>query len=154
MVKVSRRNAMLVFGSAAMSVILPTTAYATPKLPPVTAFRNPGCGCCEKWAENLTKAGFEITMTDDPALDKRRTQLGVPANLAGCHTAHVGDYIIEGHVPPDDILRFLAEGPAARGLAVPGMPMGSSGMETDGHADPYDVLIFMADGSSKLYARH
>lgn len=93
-------------------------------------------------------------MTDDPALDARRAKLGVPAELAGCHTAEIGGYIIEGHVPPDDILRFLAEKPAARGLAVPGMPMGSSGMETDGPADAYDVLVFMTDGTSKVYARH
>lgn len=123
-------------------------------LPIITAFRNPGCGCCEKWAENLTKAGFEISMTDDPALNKRRAKLGVPADLAGCHTAQVGDYIVEGHVPPEDILRLLAEKPEARGLAVPGMPMGSSGMETDGPADAYEVLVFMRDGTSKLYARH
>ena len=123
-------------------------------LPIITAFRNPGCGCCEKWAENLTKAGFEITMTDDPALDARRAKLGVPADIAGCHTAQVGDYIIEGHVPPEDILRLLAEKPEARGLAVPGMPMGSSGMEIDGPAEAYDVLVFMADGTSTLYARH
>lgn len=153
MVKVSRRNAMLMCGAAMMSVALPVIACATSKLPPVTAFRNPGCGCCEKWAGLLTQAGFEVTMTDDPALDERRVKLDIPVEIAGCHTAQMGDYIIEGHVPPADILRFLVEKPAARGLAVAGMPRGSSGMETDGPADAYDVLIFMADGSSKLYAR-
>lgn len=154
MVKVSRRNALLMFGAAAMPLVWPAAGNAVSGLPAVTAFRNPGCGCCEKWAENLTQAGFEITMTDDPALDARRAKLGVPAGIAGCHTAQVGDYIIEGHVPPEDILRLLAEKPEARGLAVPGMPMGSSGMDTDGPAEAYDVLVFMADGSSKLYARH
>jgi hypothetical protein len=154
MVRVSRRNAMLMCGAAAMSLGWPAAVNAATKLPPVTAYRNPGCGCCEKWAGLLTQAGFEVTMTDDPALNERRAKLGVPAEIAGCHTAQMGDYIIEGHVPPEDILRFLAEKPAARGLAVPGMPMDSPGMETDGPADAYDVLIFMADGSSKLYARH
>lgn len=154
MVKVSRRNAMLVCGATILSLGWPATGSATSGLLSVTAFRNPGCGCCEKWAGLLTQAGFEVTMTDDPVLDERRAKLGVPAEIAGCHTAQMGDYIIEGHVPPEDILRFLAEKPAARGLAVAGMPMGSSGMETDGPADAYDVLIFMADGSSKLYARH
>lgn len=151
MIKVSRRNAMLMCSAAAM---WPISGNAASSLPVVTAFRNPGCGCCEKWAELLKQAGFEVTMTDDPALDARRAKLGVPANIAGCHTAEIGDYIIEGHVPPEDILRLLAEKPAARGLAVPGMPMGSPGMETDGPADAYDVLAFMADGTSKLYARH
>lgn len=154
MVKVTRRRAMSMAGAAAMSFAWSAAVNATSKLPPVTAFRNPGCSCCEKWAENLTKAGFEITMADDPALDQRRSTLGVPADIAGCHTAQVGDYIIEGHVPPEDILRLLAEKPEARGLAVPGMPMGSSGMETDGPADAYEVLMFMRDGTSKLYARH
>lgn len=154
MVKVSRRCALLMCGAAAISVALPVIGNATSRHPAVIAFRNPGCGCCEKWAGLLTQAGFEVTMTDDPALDERRARLGVPTEIAGCHTAQLGDYIIEGHVPPADILRFLAEKPTARGLAVAGMPMGSSGMETEGPADAYDVLIFMADGSSKLYARH
>jgi hypothetical protein len=154
MVKVSRRNAMLVCGVAAMSLGWPVAVNATSGLPPVTVFRNPGCGCCEKWAGLLAQSGFKVTMTDDPTLEKRRVRLGVPTDVAGCHTAQMGDYIIEGHVPPEDILRFLAEKPAARGLAVPGMPFGSPGMDTDGPADAFDVLIFMADGSSKLYARH
>ena len=132
----------------------PGAGNAASNLPAVTAFRNPGCTCCEKWAGLLKQAGFEVTMTDDPALDARRAKLGVPAGIAGCHTAQVGDYIIEGHVPPEDILRFLDEKPEARGLAVPGMPMGSSGMETDGPAEAYDVLAFMGNGTSKLYARH
>lgn len=154
MVEVSRRKTMLICGAAAIQFAWPAAGNAVSGLPAVTAFRNPGCGCCEKWAENLTKAGFEITMTDDPALDARRARLGVPVGIAGCHTAKVGDYIIEGHVPPEDILRLLTEKPEARGLAVPGMPMGSSGMETDRPAEAYDVLVFMADGTSKLYARH
>ena len=142
----TRRHALI----SAIAILVPVRVAAAQSV----IYRNPGCGCCEKWAENLTKAGFEITMTDDPALDARRARLGVPADIAGCHTAQVGDYIIEGHVPPEDILRLLAEKPEARGLAVPGMPMGSSGMETDGPAEAYDVLVFMADGTSKLYARH
>jgi hypothetical protein len=154
MVKVSRRNVMLMCSAAAMSLEWPVVGNAMANLPSVIAFRNPGCGCCEKWAGLLKQAGFEVTMTDDPALDARRVRLGVPADIAGCHTAQMGDYIVEGHVPPEDILRFLAEKPEARGLAVPGMPMGSTGMETDGPADAYDVLVFKSDGTSKLYARH
>lgn len=152
--KISRRSAMLMCNAVAMSLVWPAAAKAKAELPPVTAYRNPGCGCCEKWAENLTKAGFEATMTDDSALGERHARLGVPTEIAGCHTAQMGDYIIEGHVPPDDILRFLAEKPEARGLAVAGMPIGSTGMETDGPANAYDVMVFMADGTSKLYARH
>ena len=122
--------------------------------PKIAAYRNPGCGCCEKWAAHLTENGFQVTMQDDPELDKRRAEAGVPAALAGCHTAYMGDAIIEGHVPAGDIIRFLAEKPDARGLAVAGMPLGSPGMETGGAADRYNVFLFKADGSSRIYASH
>ena len=154
MESLSRRSIIWMSGAAALSIALPRSAMATVALPPVIAYRNPGCGCCEQWSERMKQAGFAITMSDDPALDDRRSALGVPTELAGCHVALVGDYIIEGHVPPEDILSFLAAKPNARGLAVPGMPMGSPGMEMDGTADPYDVLIFTADGKSKVYASH
>jgi hypothetical protein len=121
-------------------------------LPPVMAYRNPGCGCCEKWAERMKQAGFSVTIADDPALDVRRSGLGVPAELASCHTALIGDYVIEGHVPPEDILSLLDKRPLARGLAVPGMPMGSPGMETGGAADSYDTLLMAADGTWSVYA--
>ncbi len=133
-------------------------AFAAPALaasyPPIAAYRNPGCSCCEKWAAHLTANGFEVTMKDDTELDKRRAAAGVPADIAGCHTAYMSDYIIEGHVPAVDIIRFLAERPDARGLAVPGMPVGSPGMESDGAADKYDVMLFMADGLSRIYVSH
>lgn len=120
----------------------------------VTAYRNPGCGCCEKWAAQLAARGFTVTMLDDPELDKRRTEAGVPSNLAGCHTAFIGNYIIEGHVPADDIVLFLAEKPDARGLAVAGMPMGSPGMEMDGMQDAYDVMLFRSNGTSSVYSSY
>ena len=122
--------------------------------PEIAAYRNPGCGCCEKWAAHLIENGFQVTMQDDPELDTRRAEAGVPAALAGCHTATMADYILEGLVPAEDIIRFLAEKPGARGLAVAGMPMGSPGMETGGAADQYDVMLFKADGTSRVYASH
>lgn len=129
-------------------------ALATTPLPPVTAYRNPGCGCCENWAKNMKEAGFDVTMSDDPDLDGRRRALGTPAGLAGCHLALVGDYVIEGHVPPEDVRSLLATKPNVRGLAVPGMPMGSSGMEMGDMKEPYDVMIFTADGQAKVYSKH
>lgn len=144
----------LLQGPAAMALSMAALPTFAASYPPISAYRNPGCGCCEKWAKLLTQSGFQVTMQDDPELDKRRTAAGVPAALAGCHTANMGDYIIEGHVPAEDIVRFLAEKPDARGLAVPGMPMESPGMETGGTADKYDVMLFMADGSSRVYASH
>lgn len=122
--------------------------------PPIKAYRNPGCGCCEKWAAQLKQAGFDITMEDDPNLEARRVAAGVPADIAGCHTAFMGDAIIEGHVPVEDIKRFLAEKPDARGLAVPGMPAESPGMENGGIADSFSVFLFKADGTSKIYSSY
>jgi hypothetical protein len=153
MIEVSRRRVISVFGMATISLALPRLSRAA-ALPPVAAYRNPGCDCCGKWTESMKKAGFSITLEDDPALDERRAKLGVPANLAGCHTAVMGEYIIEGHVSPEDILGFLDAKLAARGLAVVGMPAGSTGMEMGGNADKYDVMLFMDDGTSRVYASH
>lgn len=152
----NRRVFLAQLGAGLAALIMPRFAQRAnaASLPAIAAYRNPGCGCCEKWAELLKQAGFPVTMEDDPALDERRAKLGVPAELAGCHTAVMGEYIIEGHVPPEDILSFLESKPAARGLAVPGMPMESPGMETGGPAEKYDVMLFMADGTSKVYASH
>ncbi len=128
-------------------------ALAAP-FPNISSFRNPGCGCCEKWVEHMQAAGFSVTMADDPNLAERKALLGVPDDLVGCHTATIGNYVIEGHVPADDIILFLAESPNALGLAVPGMPMGSPGMEMDGKKDAYQVMIFNTDGTRKIYADH
>ena len=152
--KLSRRQAMWIGSGAALLLMAPRPAMAVAAFPPVTAYRNPGCGCCGQWAESMKKAGFAITMTDDPALDERRAKLGVPTALAGCHLALLGNYVLEGHVPPEDVISFLAANPDARGLAVPGMPMGSPGMEMGGTVEPYDVLMFTADGKSQVYAKH
>jgi hypothetical protein len=129
-------------------------SLADPELPDVAAFRNPGCSCCENWAKLMKDAGFKITMSDDPDLAGRRKSLGVPESLAGCHLAQVGRYLIEGHVPIDDVLRVLDEQPDAMGLAVPGMPVGSPGMEVDGETEIYAVLLFKPDGTSKVYSQH
>lgn len=152
----TRRAALKSFGVALALIPLPQTparaaARATAAL---TAYRNPGCGCCEKWAALLRAKGFVVDLIDDPDLDARRSSAGVPAPLAGCHTAIMGDYVIEGHVPAEDIERFLAEKPEARGLAVAGMPLGSPGMEMNGEKEPYDVMLFTADGKWKVFASH
>ena len=127
---------------------------ATEDYPAIQAYRNLGCGCCEKWAESLRQSGFTVTMEDDPDLDRRRVEAGVPAGLAGCHTAFMGEYVIEGHVPASDIKRLLSEKLQVRGLAVAGMPLGSPGMESGDAADKYDVLAFTAEGASKVFASH
>jgi hypothetical protein len=148
---INRRNLLV----TAISVLAPPSMNAwAATYPPIKAYRNPRCGCCEKWAAQLKQAGFDITMEDDPNLEARRVTAGVPADIAGCHTGFMGDIIIEGHVPAEDIKRFLAEKPNARGLAVPGMPAESPGMENGGQADPFKVLAFKADGTWVEFARH
>ena len=149
----TRRSALLSAGAAIMALPASGGAWAS-AFPALKAYRNPGCGCCGKWAASLTAAGFKVEMFDDPELDKRRIAAGVPADIAGCHTAYMGDKIIEGQVPAADIIRFLSEKPAALGLAVAGMPAGSPGMETDGAKDAYEVILFAADGSRSVYARY
>jgi hypothetical protein len=151
------RRAFLGLGTVALSLALSPAkraARAAVTFPSVTAYRNPGCGCCEKWSEQMKASGFTITMQDDENLASRKTKLGVPEQIAGCHTALIGDYVIEGHVPPDDIILFLAENSGALGLAVAGMPTGSPGMESGESKDPYDVFVMAKDGSWKVYAKH
>lgn len=153
MTRFSRRSLMALPGAAAVALAWRGAAGAAAP-PEIRAFRNPGCGCCETWALGLQADGFIVTLTDDSELDKRRSLAGVPPELAGCHTAFLGGYVIEGHVPSEDIVRLLKEKPRALGIAVAGMPMGSPGMETDGAKDAYDVMLFTADGKSTVYASH
>ena len=123
--------------------------------PTVTVYKSPTCGCCTDWAEHMTASGFTVETVDVASMDDVKTRLGVPSTLASCHTAIVGDYVVEGHVPAEDVERLLAEQPDAAGLAVPGMPIGSPGMEVEGRsADSYDVFLFTRDGGVSVFAHH
>lgn len=120
---------------------------------PVDVYKSASCGCCSKWIDHLKSAGFEVkahNVTDVPATRKR---LGMPEHLGSCHTAKVGGYLVEGHVPASDIQRLLKEKPKAIGLAAPGMPLGSPGMESP-RAAPYNTLLVKTDGSTEIFARH
>lgn len=122
--------------------------------PPMTVYKSATCGCCKQWIAHVEKAGFKVTAHDVADLDATKKDLGVPAALASCHTAVLGPYLIEGHVPADVIDKFLAEKPAgARGLAVPGMPQSAPGMDVPGAKDQYDVLLFTATGKTRVYAK-
>jgi hypothetical protein len=151
---IMQRRELLQLAIVGPALLLSKPATAAISLPTVVTYRNPGCGCCEKWTEHMKSAGFDISMQDDADLAARKAKLGVPDQLAGCHTTLIGAYVIEGHVPPDDIIRFLAEKPEALGLAVAGMPVGSPGMEMGETTEPYDVVIFKADGTWADYAKH
>ena len=147
-------NRRTLLASAISGLVVASNAANAAAYPSIKAYRNPGCGCCEKWAGLMKEAGFAITLEDDEDLAGRKEKLGVPADLAGCHTALMEDYVIEGHVPVDDIKRLLVERPVARGLAVPGMPAGSPGMENGGPPDAFMVFLFKNDGSKTIYAAH
>lgn len=109
--------------------------------PVIKVHKDPNCGCCAGWVQHLRDAGFTVDVDDAADLPSVRKRLGVPADLAACHTAEVSGYTLEGHVPASAVQRLLADRPKARGLAVPGMPIGSPGME-GGHPQPYAVVLF------------
>ena len=119
---------------------------------PMVMYASSGCVCCHKWVAHLETNGFRVTTTFLPDVGLRKDALGVPAALRSCHTAEVGNYVIEGHVPAGVIKRFLAEGSTDIGLAAPGMPRGSPGMEGI-LKDPFDVIAFARNGDTRTYAR-
>jgi hypothetical protein len=115
--------------------------------------KSPYCGCCSQWVEHLRRAGFQVRIVDTEDLNPIARQLGVPDDLRSCHTAVVNGYVIEGHVPIADIRRLLAQRPRGTGLAVPGMPIGSPGMEQGSRRQPYNVILF--EGTRRaVFARH
>ena len=112
-------------------------------LPRMVVTKDPSCGCCTGWAEHVRAAGFPVEIVETDSLNRVKARLGVPQDLAGCHTAEVGGYVVEGHVPASMVKRLLAEKPQAKGLAVAGMPVGSPGMEVEGmEPDAYEVVLF------------
>lgn len=117
-------------------------------------YRNPGCGCCIAWTERMAAAGMPVTMEDKADLAAYSSSKGIPAELAGCHAGEIGGYVISGHVPPEDIKRLLAQKPDAIGLLVPGMPIGSPGMEMGEQKDAFDVLLLKKDGTTAVFASH
>lgn len=120
-----------------------------------TMYKNPGCQCCTKWAEHMEANGYEVTEKPVDNMAAIKFSNKVPNDMGSCHTAVIGGYTIEGHVPAEDIDRLLKERPDAKGIAVPGMPIGSPGMENPNRPDDaYDVLIFQEDGSRTVYASH
>jgi hypothetical protein len=120
----------------------------------ITVFKDPNCGCCKEWIEHLRKHAFRVTAKDTSDVSGIKRSGRVPSQLVSCHTAFVNGYVIEGHVPADDIKRLLREKPKVAGLAVGGMPIGSPGMEVGNRKDKYDVVAFNRDGSTQVFAKH
>jgi hypothetical protein len=140
-------------GGAAITVLTAAALTRAPAaaVPIVTVYKSPTCGCCGKWIAHLRAAGFTVVAHDTDDMSGVRGSLGVPFRLGSCHTARVGNYVIEGHVPADLIQKLLAEHPALVGLAVPGMVTGSPGMEGPG-AEPYNVVAWDRAGKTTNYA--
>ena len=130
---------------------------AKPAAKPVlmTVYKTPTCGCCAKWVDHMKQNGFTVNVTDLNDLSTIKAKHGVPSKLQSCHTAVVNGYVVEGHVPAADVKRMLKELPAVAGLALPGMPAGSPGMEVPGIVPPpYDVMTFDKKGATRVFARH
>ncbi len=138
----TRRRALHLLATAASMAALPALA-ASPATTPMEVWKDPNCGCCKDWIVLMEKAGFAITV-HDVGNNAMRAKLGLPPKLGSCHTALVGGYVVEGHVPAADVRKLLQQKPKALGITVPGMPVGSPGMdgpEYGGRKDPYDVLL-------------
>ena len=150
---VSRRFALklplALIGTALLTQ--PLRALAASSANQVTVWKTPSCGCCHEWVAHLRKSGFEVVTHDVEDTAPIRQKFGLDAKFGSCHTARLGNYVLEGHVPAKELRRLLRERPKALGLAVPGMPMGSPGMEMGDARDAYDVLLVLANGNSRIY---
>lgn len=139
-----------------LALLWATPAAAASSTPPIEVWKSATCQCCGNWVKHLEANGFEVKVngTDSGALAALKRQAGIGDKLASCHTAKIDGYVIEGHVPGSDIKRLVAERPEAIGLAVPGMPIGSPGMEQGAVTEPYDVLLVKKDGTTEVFAKH
>jgi hypothetical protein len=148
-----RRRTLL----ALLSALAAPALAQSPIAAEVHVYKTPTCGCCNDWIRHLEANGFKVSATNVTDLRQHRARFGMPAKLGSCHTALAGGYVIEGHVPAREIRRLLRERPDALGLSVPGMPIGSPGMdgsEYRGVVDPYDVLLVQADGRTTVFASY
>ena len=151
----TRRSFLQAAAASATGLLaLPPLLDAAAPDTPITVYKTPTCGCCKAWVAHLEKSGFKPTTHDLNDLSETKDTLGVPDALRSCHTAVIGRYVVEGHVPADLIKKLVADKPAnVLGLAVPGMPAGSPGMEVPGRKDAYDVFAFTRDGKRTIYAK-
>jgi hypothetical protein len=142
-------------GGAVLALLRPATSEASAAPTPITVYKDPSCGCCTKWVSHLRENGFAPQTHDRSDMNALKDSVGVPAALRSCHTAMVGAYVIEGHVHAADIARLVSSKPARTlGLAVPGMPAGSPGMEMGSRTDRFDVVAFDARGATRVFGRH
>jgi hypothetical protein len=147
------RRAFLGLMGAGSLLLLPSAAMATAKQGRlIKIYKNPACGCCSQWAKILRQNGYETEVIGVNDMTTVKELAGVPAELESCHTAMIDGYVVEGHVPLEEMERMLSERPKIAGIAVPGMPSGSPGMS--GPLEPFDVVAFTADGGRGIYKRY
>ena len=144
-----RRRLLTILAPLALLAMAESAAAAT-----LVVTKTAYCACCKHWVEHMKKAGFQVEVREVEDVAETRQRLGVPDALRSCHTSEIGGYAIEGHVPAADVKRLLATRPKAAGIAVPGMVMGSPGMEHGDHKQPYQVLLFDKAGKTKVFASH
>ncbi|WP_048441024.1 DUF411 domain-containing protein [Caenimonas sp. SL110] len=152
-----RRNLLSLAAALAATAALPSLAQsslAKPSLPQVDVYKNPECGCCGAWVDHLKASGFVVKVHETADTAPVRKRHGIPDALGSCHTAVVGGYGVEGHVPAADIKRLLLEKPSAAGLSVPGMPVGSPGMEVGSRKDAYQVLLVDKAGRTRVFSSY
>ncbi|HZV85329.1 MAG TPA: DUF411 domain-containing protein [Brevundimonas sp.] len=139
-------GAAAAFGGPALARTRPTRTLAV--------YKSPTCACCDGWVAHMRQAGFTTTVHVTSDLRAFRLARGLPDTLASCHTGVIGGYLVEGHVPAADVVRLLAQRPQAIGITVPGMPMGSPGMEAGGRREPFDTLLVLRSGATRVFTRH
>lgn len=150
-----RKSWFLALGIAS-SIIAPfgVTAATVKSSKELVVYKSPTCGCCGAWIQHMKNNGFTVTFHDVKDVQPYKKKYGVPSDMASCHTAIIDGYVVEGHVPAADVKRLLKERPQVIGLAVPGMPVGSPGMEMGNRKDPYDTVAIQKDGSVKVFQAH
>ena len=149
------RNSIIAFALATLAAIASAVAQTPHASPLVEVFKTPTCGCCSQWVAHMRANGFTVRTTDLNDLTQIKSSRRVPDAVQSCHTAVVGGYVVEGHVPAADVHRLLKEKPAIAGIGVGGMPVGSPGMEYPGtKAQPYNVLSFDKSGATRIFAKH
>ncbi|AZT85557.1 DUF411 domain-containing protein [Marinobacter sp. NP-4(2019)] len=149
-----RKKAFGLTAAFGLNILAGTPLLAAEGTNSIHVYKSPSCGCCSDWVDHLEDNGFDIEVTETNDLNQIKIDAGLTPALASCHTAFIGDYVIEGHVPANDIQRLIADAPKAKGLSVPGMPAGSPGMEVGDRKDHYQVLLFNEQGQSKVFAEY
>jgi hypothetical protein len=151
----NRRQSIKALSAGFLAVLATRTDLLADFAPQgMTVYKSPTCGCCGAWIKHVKAAGFDVVEINVDVVEPYKKKHGVPLDLASCHTGVIGEYAFEGHVPADLIKRFMKSPPkGARGLAVPGMPLGSPGMEAGGRKDAYDVVLFEKSGKRSVYAK-